>query len=333
MGLKHWLQLTRAHTAPLEAVPAAIGGLLATGGSLTGGVVAWTIFGLLYHLAGYGMNSLRDWQKGFDENDPNKQHHPLNSGHITEEMANDIVGSLLIVTLTYAAAGAIVSQYTLETIALVAVAIAFGVAYNEIGKYTKHKYIFISVAHSMVFAIPYVALGGGFDKVLLLGTLSVFMWVVYQISISGEIKDIVQDGEENILRGMGVTVTDAGDYTVINTPRSVQFIAAAERWILMIFCGMLAVFAGGDKVSINLTMLIGLLSMILSISLLSSGVYNRDSRLLKMSVMEIGSMSMFCMAALGVVHPIGVATILVGSGIWLVCFNLVEWGSLVAPEV
>lgn len=333
MGLKHWLQLTRAHTAPLEAVPAAIGGLLATGGSVTGGVIGWTIFGLLYHLSGYGMNSLRDWQKGFDQNDPYKQHHPLNSGDLYEEIASEVVVALFVVTISFAAVGAILSPHTLLTISLISVAVLFGVAYNEIGKYTKHKYIFISVAHSMVFAIPYVALGGGVDEVLLFGTLSVFMWVVYQISISGEIKDIVQDGEENILRSMGVTVTDVGDYSVINTPRRVQFIAAAERWVLMVFCGMLAVFAGRGEVSIHLTMLIGLLTMILSVSLLSTGEYDRNSRLLKMSVMEIGSMSMFCMATVGVIHPYGVLTILVGSGLWLVCFNLVEWGSLVAPEV
>lgn len=199
--MRSYLRLTRAHTVPLEAVPTLMGAALAAGTVWSIDVALWCVAGILYHLAGYGHNSVSDWKRGYDKNDPYKQHHPLNRGTISPDVAKSLVGWLLVITVIYAAALAYPDPQALSALAL---GVIFGVLYNTHGKVTELKFIYISIAHTSMFVAPYLALGGDPSwSPFMFGLIFVFLWVVFQISVSGELKDITQD-ESNLLKEFGV---------------------------------------------------------------------------------------------------------------------------------
>lgn len=329
--MRKLLQLTRAHTAPLEIVPAVLGALLATQGELELAVVLWGIFGLLYHLTGYAHNSVSDYQQGYDKGDPYKQHHPLNkSGLIFEHISNIIVSVLFGITLIYTATLVYPSA---EGTALMVIMILAGLGYNLYGKETKFKFVLISIAHSSVFALPYVSLGGEIlNPVFLLAWVYVFLWVVFQIAISGEIKDIDTD-EENTLMSLGIEISydEIHDEVNLEIPRRIPLIGVVIRSGMMMCAVGVGVITRG--VGSVLAVIIIWLSMFSSSDMLYSGTYNRDHRLKLMSLIEASSLTGFCLImAFYTGHSIAVGLIL-GSTIWLVVLNKIEWGTYLTPRV
>lgn len=337
--MRRWLQLTRAHTAPLETVPAVVGALLATNGEITQGVLLWGVAGLMYHLSGYGMNSYEDWNGGFDKEDPFKQHHPLNSGEIDPDEAKSFVYVFLVATVVYTYWLALFyGHYTASIV--ITIGLVGGVAYNYIGKYTEHKYIFISIAHTSMFIAPYVSLGGDNPIVIILGGALVFNWVVYQIAVSGEIKDIVTD-EANFLKdrfGVKVDVEKSYNLDVVSEESYVydthdaQVYGGSLRLAIGVFGVLLALHFGSVSAA-ALVALISAVSIYISSEMLQSGEYRRGMRIQDMSMIEICSMGVLLASTLPVIGLDIALTLFIGSGLWVVSMNLYMWGTVIAPEV
>lgn len=329
--MRTWLQLTRAHTAPLEIIPAVLGALLALEGELAPAVVLWGVFGLLYHLTGYGHNSVADYRKGYDENDPYKQHHPMNSkGLIFEMGASFVITGLLIVTVVYAVLLTFPSIYGLG---LIGIMLASGLGYNLYGKETKYKFILISIAHSTVFALPYISLGGDiYNPVFVSAWLFMVIWVIFQIAISGEIKDITTD-EDNLLKSLGVRVLNSNHSNPhISVPKKVPNIAAGLRGVMMGLAFLTTLFIG-DIFALVIAMLVLSPSVAWIDKLLRTGDYNREGRLQVMSGIEASSLIAFC-AMLYPIAGIEICMILVsGSAVWLIALNKIEWGTYLSPKV
>lgn len=336
MALRRYLRLTRAHTAPLETVPAVGGALLATGGSVTFGVVFWGMFGILYHLAGYGHNSYSDWKNGYDKDDPNKQHHPLNSGELSPSTAKSFILGLIITAVTFTVFGlwhfgGVYGTAEYGAIAML-IGLISGVAYNEIGKETKFKFILISIAHSTVFLIPYISMGGELNTVGILAWLFVFLWVIFQISVSGEVKDIKQD-EENLLKDLG---TKADDVSVRPNLKTIFY--AIYLRVLITFVGVLIVFAH-TEISIQSIILAlavfcwGVLSSVFSFGMIDFHINDREEAISDMAKIEMMSIIMFLLAIKPTAGDLNVLAILILSGVWIIAGNRYLWGTWLAPDV
>jgi len=329
--IKECLQLTRAHTTPLEAAPALIGGLIATGGDITSSVILFAVVGILYHNVGYAMNSWLDWKGGYDKNDPNKQHHPLNNGSIKPLQAKwfvrgSFVLSLLFVLFVYIDGG--VSSNTLLSLAIVCVGVLGGLAYNIWGKETNLKSVPISIAHTTVFAAAYTYCGGSNTVVLSILSLYVFVWVLYQIGVSGEMKDIMQD-ESNLLIDIGVE----SDGESIFMPHRANFIVYSLD-LVMFIVGVVAIDStGGGPVSFVTFVVFMALRELMSSQLTSGGEYDRESRMRTMSIVEALSLMGFITIASGRIGAVMSVSVAFVSVIWVVAFNKIEWGTLVAPKV
>lgn len=329
--MRKWLQLTRAHTAPLEIIPAVLGALLVTGGRITDAVIMWGIFGLLYHLTGYGHNSISDYRSGHDKDDPNKEHHPLNRNGVQFVIGSIVVISLLFITTILF--GLYLVWPSIEAISLIVIMVAAGLAYNIYGKETKWKFVLISLAHSTVFALPYISMGGDImAPVFLYMWVYVFMWVVYQIAISGEIKDVATD-EENLLKDLGMETIGhvRSNKVTLKIPHRIPLLGVAIRSLMIISAIGVGVVTGGSGTIIAAVII--WLSMFISSDMLSSGEYNRDYRLKLMSVIEASSLAGFClMMTFSIGYKLSLALV-AGSAIWLVVLNKVEWGTWLAPKV
>lgn len=305
--------------------------MLATGGSLTTGVLYWTVFGLLYHLAGYGHNSWADWKNGYDSIDPNKQHHPLNSGALRPWKAKTVVYSLLLITLAWSLFGTVYYNSPTAFI-LILIALGSGYIYNEMGKGTVIKFIPIALAHSMVFAVPYVALGGSpFAGFFFIWAL-VLMWIVFQIAISGEVKDINQVGEMNLIRTLGYKEVRG----VPMTPKIVVDISLLLRSVIMgagFFAVLMYAEIGVHLLLMGVVVLVGMKSIYDSIVMVKYVINDRDKSLKLMSRIEIYSMMIFLLAISPVISFRVALLVMTASGIWLTVMNKHLWGTYIAPDV
>lgn len=336
--MRSLLQLTRAHTAPLEIVPAVLGSLLATGGQITVSVVLWGVFGLLYHLAGYGHNSVADYKSGYDKNDPHKQHHPMNSkGMIWKMGMSYVITGLILLTAVIAFILAFPNPVAMG---LIAVMMAAGLGYNLYGKETKFKFVLIAIAHTSVFALPYISLGGDlYDPVFILSLSYVMLWVVFQIAISGEIKDITTD-ESNLLKDMGAEVievfpestwgVDGGKTLII--PNKIINLASSIRILMLLSAIGVSYFLESWITGVAAPVIL-LVSLVWIDSLLGPGEYKRESRIRTMSLIEVCSLVAFCVMLEPVVGAEVFFALVAGSALWLVSLNKIEWGTYVSPKV
>jgi len=342
MGVKPYLRLTRAHTAPLEAVPAAVGASLALGAFWRVEVALWAVAGILYHLSGYGMNSYTDWKSGYDKNDPNKQHHPLNSGSISPKRAKLTVLALFILSAFYVVYLAFPSY---AGMALIGLGVISGVVYNTHGKRMILKPIPISIAHTTMFLIPFATLYQG-ERLMqaILGALFVFLWVLYQIGISGDMKDIVDLDEYNTLRDIFSVIVREKSIEFSKTIHYIDNIQGVKRLssllksLQFILGGVILLslinFLSPQSVVIPLVYgVITLLSFQRQNDLLKPGQYNRHSRIRDMATVEMFSLIAFVLVFSPILGLRATYLLVFISGLWVLLFNRIEWGTWLAPEV
>ena len=331
--MRPYLQLTRAHTVPLEAIPAGVGAALAVGGVLNWSVLAWILAGMMYHLAGYGMNSVTDWEGGYDKNDPHKQHHPLNTGELTLEKAKLTIKVLFAVTAVYVA---VISASEPIAWVVCATGVGFGVAYNKVGKRTVFKPVLISIAHTSLFVAAYVSSGGSSQILLASTTIFVFVWVMFQIAISGEIKDLLVMDEYNLLReGALLRIIEIGDDKDVKPSNTMRFLVMALTMTKVFLATLIFMALGGGLYSEGAAILVAVsaITTIYSMKLIEPGPYNRKERVRLMSVVEMTTLGMFVFSTvpeLGVWWASQLFTLSIG---WVMLFNRIQWGSTIAPDV
>lgn len=336
--VKKILQLSRAHTAPLETVPAFIGAYLVTG-QLTLLVGVWTFFGFFYHITGYTQNSVADYFNGHDKDDPHKEHHPLNGGTKAFQIFSKFLADFLLLGIVI---------YTLVVIYLspsgrygILVGIAIigaisGVVYNMYSKKTNLKFIPISIAHTSVFVIPYISMGGELNTGFFYTTSFMLLWITFQIAISGELKDITAD-ETNLLKTMGSEVYE-DDYggkirTIQNHPSRVILTAFTIRLLLLVLAtGMVFYYSSGlDSLAIT-TALMTITGGVI-VSTLIKRLYFRDVVMRNISAIEGLTLFTFIISLSGVLGWRLVGYVMAASVLWLVVMNKIEWGTFLSPKV
>lgn len=339
--MKKYGQLGRIHTVPLEAVPAAVGSLLAVQGDYYA-AVGWFIWGALYHFVGYGMNSYTDWDKGYDKEDENKQHHPLQRGAIKKSQAKAIIFSSLV-AYTMVTTAAVAYSGNLSALVLVFAQAVGGLFYNYFGKETPLKFISISISHSMAFAIPYVVMGGDvFTDYFVMAFIFMIIWIVYQIGVSGEIKDITQD-EENFLKEMGTKVLkehDGGGHKVVYgdmvSPWGAGLTTAKVIIAAVVFVST-AEFGPGVAVDTAISGVVIVLCCVAMMNMdskmLSGGRFDRGKMIQTMSSLELVTLTTFSVMLGPIIGYMPSVVIPAISFIWVVVFNKALWGTTISPEV
>lgn len=327
------------HTAILETPMVVIGAAIGLGTLWDLEILKWVLFGVLYHAVGYGMNSYTDWKKGFDRDDPRKQHHPLNTGDINPETAKIVTYSMLSVMVLY---GLYISNFSLEAIIVLTIMLISGVTYNLFGKYMTLKFIPISIAHTSVFILPYAVYSDNTSALVVFLTIAYFIHHIFQIAISGEMKDIDQD-EANFLREMGATLhsTPNSDFSQINFSDSITKLVAAlsilEIGSSMIGYVIASVKVGDSDVIFIAGMIIFSIMAVWMINetdkLLGPGVFDRERRVSIMSRKELSGFWMIAAAAIPVITFQGWLAIIVVSLLYFLPISKFMWGNFVKPEV
>lgn len=204
-SLKDVLILGRMQTAAVEV------GLFPLVAWLGGVPWVWLPFfivlGLLEHFGAFGENSLSDL--AYDKNDPAKQDHPLVAGRMTEKqgwlyvgLAQALAFSMFLWLVTW--------RGTVWTLAPFLMFMLTGYLYNHRSKGNK---MLGGIAIAVSYASLALAIAGSWGHALSTGALeAIFLWnggyVLYQIWVAGEVKEVGQQNEHNLLRGLGTRVKD-----------------------------------------------------------------------------------------------------------------------------
>jgi len=330
-----WLRLFRAHTAMLEAPLAVLGAGLALGSFWKPIMVFWLFFGIMYHFVGYGMNSYVDWKKGFDKDDPRKQHHPLNTGEIEKESAKRAILIGLLVLILY---GLALGGFGVIAFASMIVMLLSGVTYNYLGKYTTLKFIPIAVVHTMVFVYPYILYEGSLielnDTNIVFGFMACgyFIHHVFQIMISGDIKDLDRD-EASFIKVLGSEVkkTIQGPWLYLGMP--VVYIAFVLV-IAQIVTSVTAIYyIAGLSGYVFIASILAFWMLYEADKLMKVGHFRREKRVVHMSRKELAGYMLIHSAAAPVLGYLAFAATVGFMFIYLFGMSKFLWGNWVKPEV
>lgn len=332
--VRNWLILFRSHTAMLEAPIAAMGAAVALGQVFTVEVIYWALFGVLYHFTGYGLNSYVDWKKGYDKDDPFKQHHPLNQGSLDPHTVRVVLYCLLVFTFVY---GAILAWPSTLALIAISVMVVCGMVYNYWGKEISYKFIPITIAHSLIFAVPYLTYGS-VDLILVAAFAALIFHHTFQILISGDIKDITQD-ESSLLDRIGIKYEEVEDYSngIIVTSLlasviviSLSLLQAASTYTII---GYMSLTEEKWMLSVIVSSIFFLATFRESSKVVESGKYVRPDRISHMSHREIVGYWGIYGAFIPIIGHVEFWLMFSLTLIYLFAMSRFLWGTFIQPQV
>jgi 1,4-dihydroxy-2-naphthoate octaprenyltransferase len=337
--LKDWLQLFRSHTSPLEMVITITGSALAVGTVLDIKVLLFLLFGWLYHNSGYGHNSVEDFIQGYDTDDPNKSHHPLQRGAMDPQKARYVCIVLIVATFLY---GIFISGLDPAAMVILAVITLAGAVYNIFGKRMKGKFIPIALAHSLLLPFSYFGAGGelsfisGYtyfaEPLHLIVVLSVSYMVaqiIYQIMIEGDLKDIDMD-EASLLRTLGARV-EKGTFKASLTARGFSLLIKSISISLLFW---IIFTARGDALTYLLLIVFSVLMILQDDRMMMERPWVHSVTLRDMALMEVMSTFALLLAAAAVIGGIWLALLVMFfNTAYFIIMNRFLWGTIIKPRV
>ncbi len=356
MGFLEWGRFCRLQTAAVE-----MGGFGLA--ALIGGATGWWIlyaalFGVLVHAAGFSQNTLHDFIGGYD-NEPDKAHHPLQTGAITVRQGNVAVYGLMAIGI------AVFflfdpGRFILPWLFLFGY-LAFGTLYNTVGKLSSIEGVLeISIAFFCGFLAVGTVWTGSVSPLLWAAAVFGLFMTMSQIAVAGFIKDIAHPRESNLLRRLGTRiepplpamsglnedVVRGGGAVVVNKRamlgdwlfpnRATWALAFGLSWAKAIALGAIAYLLLGWWWGIEVAVVSFVAFSVYTIALLRPGPFDRPRRVKVMGLGEAGSYLLLVLALVPVLWPWLWAVFIILPVLWYVSMNRMLWsgsGSAWAPGV
>lgn len=286
--------------------------------------LAWALFGLLFHAFGFLQNNLFDYE--LDKKDPSKAHHPMITGEIKYLDAARLDVVLAVGMILYLLALTWGNWYS-QLLFLPCFILA--TVYNLLCKKSLLGPLYITVSFTILVFVPFVNYTRTVTPLMwLLGALTAFL-MLFQISVSGYLKDMKQTDEVNLLRAMGSKLEGE------NLKLSLQAVAYAEAlaWIKAFILLAMIVVAGTATWAYLGALAVSMGFIWLSVKLVSPGPFEHDRRVKQMAIVEVLSYFSLVFALEGVIGWMGVAALIVLPMLWFVALNRVMWQTAVTPRV
>ena len=342
MRIKPWLQVFRAHTAPVTILTLFVYFTIAGGSLISIEFLLMLVAAIAMHYLGFGHNSLMDYTAGYDKIDPYKTHFPLVKGEIKLKKAHNVIHSLMMLSALY------IVYITLsfgkspdKALAFFALALAFGHAYNDgLGKTSVLKFIPLSLYAVCAGCWAYFFVANTANTLFYLVTAYMLIVYIYQIGYEGELKDINSFAEDNLLRKIGVKVFGikvADKYFINSTAGLVlSFTLTALKIIFLMCIGIPYLVDEANPVEIiavALTIIMMFFIVKFSMLLTFDREYNHDEDLRNMAVVEVFSAFAIVSVLIPYAGLIESLLIMLFSIAYFILFNRYLWGTTIKPKV
>lgn len=260
----------------------------------------------------------------YDQQDPNKKHHPLINGTIKLARAHNIIHwGLSFLTVIMAMLTVLWSLNIGYAMICLMGWVSFGHAYND-GLSKESIFGFLAISFSMTM------MGGwgwflSHESINLTGWIFVayvFCTILYQISWSGFVKEMQVREKSNILTRMGARLD-------VNWKGEKEF-APNKAWLYAWFVKGINLIFGGLLLYLNFSLVRLVIFVLLACATLfylqkatKKRLYNRGKELLNMSLMEILTIYIPIFLLLNTVE----ALLLISFGlIYFFGINKILWG-------
>ncbi|MEM3290261.1 MAG: UbiA family prenyltransferase [Candidatus Micrarchaeaceae archaeon] len=332
--IKEYLQLGRAQTASVEIGGFTIAGILSHTPLWL--IIIYAFMGLLTHLAGFGENSISDLK--YDKSDPNKQKHPLVSGKISLTQGWRFVLFLQTIVILFVSI-IVVYRGTYLSLIPFLIFIIFGYIYNHYAKIHKVLGVFsISLSFASIFLTMAMLWNGSISLLIWSVTIYSFLYVMLQIAILGEIKDIEQSKENNILRRLGLKISFINDKKYYIPSKLVIIFVVGLFFIRWYSLFVISLFTMFSYLIIFLIFNVATL-IIYSYSLRhysSIHIWNRNKELRNMGLLEAFTYVLLVIALSPVLGILATLLLIFIPMLWFIFMNKFLWpetGSSFAPGV
>jgi len=314
------LSFTRIHTASLTMPVLMIAALLSDQSLLH--VFIFAVYALFFHMFGFSLNNIMDYR--YDMTDPYKKHFPQVAGEIN--MRHALYADIAGIILTFLLGAWIVSFSELPVIFLL-IAFTAGVLYNAVNKISIAGPPLISLSFSML--IPYVMLEGSASIwVCVFYTLFAFITMMYQIGVSGYVKD-AEVQQYNLMAKLGMHLI--AKQIIFTTANRIY------AWILRMgvyISGLLLLIAVHFSIpDLLLYTLFQAMVMYSSRDMLKNNAWQRPWFLKAMSGIEILnyiSLVFLLTTAYGIYWA---AFLIAFPMVWFIAMNHAFYGTTMAPNV
>ena len=313
--MKDWLILIRLQGAGIGVILPIIPYLMVTHGvpSLWG-LISFGIFGLLVQALGMADNQVADYP--YDMLDPNKRHFPLVAGKIRPRDADLFVKFLLVLVVVY---GGLLARGDWKALLFLLVSALSGLLYNHYNKTKLWKPIPLAVCFSTIPMYIYYSMGIEPTIFLLLPVLYVFIYMVYQVGVTGELKDL-ETSERSFTKTLGARLE--GGY-FFSTPGLLAYSISLKVLNLLVAL-VIASITGALVESILLSALI----VVAMGQSLRNGRWERESRLRSMLSVELLSYWLFLVSIWPVIGALEALLIMILPIFLAVPVNMLLYGDI-----
>jgi len=292
-------------------------------------IILFALFALIFHGAGFALNNLCDYK--YDKGDPYKKDFPLVSGKINFD--NAMMSDIILLMMSYAF-GIFIVKYNIISTIFLSIAFSAGIAYNYLNKRSRSGPYLISISFS--FLIPYIMLDNYTNyPIIILYTLIAFFTMMYQISVSGFIKDI-ETPQYNMMSKMGMKLI--GGQIVFS--KKIIYYAASLRYVVFVLGMLLFIFITYNMhfmyiqiVYIGIYVLLQGIVAVLSSKMVRNQRWMHNIYLKKMSMIEMFnylSLVFIFIPLYGIFYAI---FLIIFPVVWFIIFNKIIFNTTIYPQV
>jgi hypothetical protein len=213
--------------------------------------------------------------------------------------------------------------------------------YNFVGKKIKAKPIPIAIAHTSLLPFAYFSTTNSFEfsnsfpffinadsQVFILATLYVFIQIIYQILISGDLKDIEQD-EASMLKDLGIYLN--GDNFVASMKG--RFFAKCLKIANLIPAFIIVYLTGLDIIAIILLSFFSIMILYIDELMLKPRKWDHDKTTRNMAIMEVITVFALIISLQRYFTWLGILLFILFDIVYFVLANKFLWKTSLRPAV
>ena len=329
--LRDWLRIARSQTAAAVIMLCGMFYLIGGGSLFSVYGLLVVVFSILAHDFSFAHNSIVDALTGYDLKDKFKKHFPLCNGNVNPHLVLKATHLGMFTVTVFAIALAWISPGNkFYAMSCYAVFIVCGFWYNEwTSKIATWDFVPISICFTALSLYAYFLVSSAVSTVVVLAAAYIFFVEWYEISVSGEIKELEIEDEVSLLRNLGARCT----VTHFNLGAKACLYAWLVKLTGVVLLGIIA-FVYNTSIISTMTFIVMAFAMVyFAWKLTRKQKRDRNKSIRYMAAEEIISIFALPLILIPIIDTLQ-ALVLIFFSLFYFCFmNFLNWKSILRPQV
>jgi hypothetical protein len=325
-NLKDWLKLFRSNTAPMTVLRVEFFYLISGAPFLSFFNGAVVLLATLLHWLAFGHNTLMDTSRGFDKENPNREHDPLVSGALQLDSVHNVVNWLeILATIAAVSLVAVSSGNQVAALSFFVLYAVAGHAYNDgLDRSTILGFIPYTLSYTSLCAASYFLYATAVTQYFALGIIYIILVEIFELAWENPLKDITVDKERNFLRTLGVKV-EKNKFRCNMKGRVFAYVIKIGSFVPLFLTGLINITL--SVVGITVLSLL-MVDLIFSVLLVERTEYNHQRDLNFSLVVDLSSLLLLPLVFVSFIGAGAAASMVIYAILWFIVFNYFMWESI-----